>query len=62
MKVAGAGGDSSWLLANVDARGFYQVNYDETNWGLLAAQLQSNHKVCIHINHFVNPFSPIGDL
>ncbi len=45
MTVAGAGSDSSWLLANVDARGFYRVNYDETNWGLLATQLKTNHKL-----------------
>ncbi|XP_022081849.1 putative aminopeptidase-2 isoform X2 [Acanthaster planci] len=39
----GAGGDDNWLLVNVNERGFYSVNYDERNWALLSAQLQTNH-------------------
>ncbi|XP_038059701.1 putative aminopeptidase-2 [Patiria miniata] len=41
----GAGGDSNWFLVNVNQTGFYRVNYDETNWALLSAQLQADHTV-----------------
>ncbi|XP_033635601.1 uncharacterized protein LOC117296680 [Asterias rubens] len=39
------GGDTDWLLMNIDQGGFYHVNYDETNWKLLAKQLSDNHQV-----------------
>ncbi|XP_072036362.1 aminopeptidase N-like isoform X1 [Amphiura filiformis] len=37
--------DSVWLLANVEGRGYYRVNYDIDNWQLLAQQLIDNHEV-----------------
>ena len=37
------GGD--WLLANVETRGYYLVNYDLSNWRLLTEALTTNHSV-----------------
>ena len=37
--------DNSWLLMNVEQRGFYRVNYDVTNWELLSQQLLNEHEV-----------------
>ncbi|XP_077994129.1 aminopeptidase N-like [Glandiceps talaboti] len=34
-----------WLLANINQRGFYRVNYDMENWEKLAEQLKTNHTV-----------------
>lgn len=36
---------SSWLLANVDMKGFYRVNYDLANWERLLAILSSRPQV-----------------
>eukprot|EP00057_Strongylocentrotus_purpuratus_P032925 XP_789392.3 PREDICTED: aminopeptidase N [Strongylocentrotus purpuratus] len=33
-----------WLLANVNAYGFYRVNYDEKNWDLISKQLTEDHE------------------
>ncbi|XP_018553001.1 aminopeptidase Ey [Lates calcarifer] len=35
---------NDWLVANVDMRGFYRVNYDAGNWERLLAKLSSQHK------------------
>ena len=45
ISVTGVG-DSDWLFVNVDARGYYRVNYDDNNWQLLTQQLIDNHEVC----------------
>ncbi|XP_061603070.1 aminopeptidase Ey-like isoform X2 [Cololabis saira] len=37
-------GPSGWLLANVDMKGFYRVNYDADNWERLLAKLNSRHQ------------------
>ncbi|XP_022081852.1 aminopeptidase Ey-like isoform X2 [Acanthaster planci] len=37
------GGNETWLLVNINQTGFYIVNYDERNWALLSAQLQTDH-------------------
>ncbi|XP_072035872.1 aminopeptidase N-like isoform X2 [Amphiura filiformis] len=37
--------ESDWLFVNVEARGYYRVNYDENNWQLLTQQLVDNHQV-----------------
>lgn len=31
-----------WLIMNVQQTGFYRVNYDLKNWGLISSQLQRN--------------------
>nr|XP_019935919.1 PREDICTED: aminopeptidase Ey-like isoform X1 [Paralichthys olivaceus] len=33
-----------WLVANIDMKGFYRVNYDSENWERLIAKLSSQHK------------------
>ncbi|XP_071800471.1 aminopeptidase N-like isoform X2 [Asterias amurensis] len=38
------GRSTDWLLLNIDQRGIYRVNYDDQNWGLIKAQLESNHE------------------
>ena len=37
--------ESDWLLANVEGRGYYRVNYDINNWQLLTQQLLDDHQV-----------------
>ncbi|XP_071345766.1 aminopeptidase Ey-like [Trachinotus anak] len=37
-------GVNEWLVANIDMRGFYRVNYDSDNWERLLAKLSSQHK------------------
>ncbi|XP_035484995.2 aminopeptidase Ey isoform X1 [Scophthalmus maximus] len=32
-----------WLVANIDMKGFYRVNYDSDNWERLLAKLSSKH-------------------
>jgi len=32
-------------MANVNATGFFMVNYDEENWKKLSAQLREDHQV-----------------
>lgn len=38
-------GASDWLVANIDMKGFYRVNYDSQNWEHLLAKLSSQHQV-----------------
>ncbi|XP_047435973.1 aminopeptidase Ey-like [Mugil cephalus] len=37
------GGANDWLLANINMRGFFRVNYDSQNWEHLLAKLSSKH-------------------
>uniref|UniRef100_A0A3Q2PAI7 Aminopeptidase n=1 Tax=Fundulus heteroclitus TaxID=8078 RepID=A0A3Q2PAI7_FUNHE len=37
-------GAADWLVANINMKGFYRVNYDEENWDRLIAKLSSNHQ------------------
>lgn len=39
-----------WVLANINATGYYRVNYDLGNWERLLAQLKSEHQVIPVIN------------
>ncbi|TNN70174.1 Aminopeptidase N [Liparis tanakae] len=34
---------NDWLVANIDTKGFYRVNYDSDNWERLLAKLSSRH-------------------
>ncbi|ROT69083.1 aminopeptidase N-like [Penaeus vannamei] len=38
-----------WVIFNLQQTGYYRVNYDDHNWGLLIQQLRDDHKV-IHVN------------
>lgn len=38
---------SGWIKGNVGQKGFYRVNYDDTNWDALANALKTDHKVGI---------------
>lgn len=38
-------GTGEWLVANIDMKGFFRVNYDLENWERLLAQLDTQHKV-----------------
>ena len=44
-------GANDWLVANVDMKGFYRVNYDSENWDRLLTKLSSKHQVqhCIYM-------------
>ncbi|KAK3895772.1 hypothetical protein Pcinc_000525 [Petrolisthes cinctipes] len=37
-----------WVIFNLQQTGYYRVNYDENNWGLLVQQLETDHTV-IHV-------------
>lgn len=37
-------GADDWLLANIDMRGFYRVNYDSNNWERLLNKLITQHQ------------------
>ncbi|XP_053722213.1 aminopeptidase Ey-like [Synchiropus splendidus] len=37
-------GPEDWLVANVDMKGFYRVNYDPLNWERLLSKLESRHQ------------------
>ncbi|KAK9874638.1 hypothetical protein WA026_005464 [Henosepilachna vigintioctopunctata] len=36
-------GNDSWILVNLHRKGFYRVNYDNSNWKLLKKQLEEDH-------------------
>ncbi|KAL9980013.1 hypothetical protein ACROYT_G008544, partial [Oculina patagonica] len=36
---------NGWIIANINATGFFMVNYDEENWKKLTAQLRKDHQV-----------------
>ncbi|KAM9764878.1 aminopeptidase Ey-like [Menidia menidia] len=37
-------GGTDWLVANIDMKGFYRVNYDTGNWERLLSRLSSRHQ------------------
>ena len=39
------GSHDEWLLVNVNQRGMYRVNYDDRNWEMIMAQLETLHTV-----------------
>ena len=49
MDLSWAGREEAVIL-NVQQTGFYRVNYDLANWGLLAQHLLDNHQQ-IHRYH-----------
>lgn len=38
-------GVNDWLVANIDMKGFYRVNYDSENWERLLNKLSTKHQV-----------------
>ncbi|XP_047472757.1 aminopeptidase N-like isoform X1 [Penaeus chinensis] len=40
--------NDEWVIFNLQETGYYRVNYDEHNWGLLIQQLKDDHEV-IHV-------------
>lgn len=50
-------GSSGWLLANLDMKGFYRVNYDWEHWERLLAILTSRPQVptCLSSSGLVVP-------
>ena len=38
-------GANEWLVANINMKGFYRVNYDSENWKRLLEKLSSKHQV-----------------
>lgn len=56
-----AAGD--WLVANIDMRGFYRVNYDPENWERLLTKLSSQHKVQhLHLEVMLRYFCSVSKL
>ena len=49
MDLSWAGREEAVIL-NVQQTGFYRVNYDLANWGLLAQHLLANHRQIHRIN------------
>eukprot|EP00057_Strongylocentrotus_purpuratus_P033627 XP_792139.4 PREDICTED: aminopeptidase N [Strongylocentrotus purpuratus] len=43
IPLAGSLADE-WLLVNINAYGYYRVNYDQKNWQLLISQLLTDHQ------------------
>ncbi|XP_063587806.1 aminopeptidase N-like [Penaeus indicus] len=39
-----------WVIFNLQETGYYRVNYDDHNWGLLIQQLKTDHQVINPIN------------
>lgn len=44
-KLTDVPSNTSWLLLNLKAKGFYRVNYDKRNWMMLIEQLKKDHTV-----------------
>ena len=51
--IKGVSADS-WIMANVNATGFFMVNYDQENWRKLAAQLRIDHQVDVYRIQYVS--------
>lgn len=39
---------NTWIICNLQATGYYRVNYDENNWNLLVQQLETDYTL-IHV-------------
>ncbi|XP_015517541.2 uncharacterized protein LOC107222622 [Neodiprion lecontei] len=40
---------SGWVIFNKQQTGYYRVNYDDTNWGMIANYLNSDEYLAIHV-------------
>ncbi|XP_047471492.1 aminopeptidase N-like [Penaeus chinensis] len=49
--------NDQWVIFNLQQTGYYRVNYDDHNWGLLIQQLKDDHEVI----HVVNRAQIIDD-
>ncbi|XP_047471569.1 aminopeptidase N-like isoform X2 [Penaeus chinensis] len=49
--------NDQWVIFNLQQTGYYRVNYDDHNWGLLIQQLKEDHEVI----HVVNRAQIIDD-
>lgn len=49
-------GTNDWMLANINMKGFYRVNYDSDNWERLLARLASNPEVQTVSGHHAEVF------
>jgi len=50
VTLSGMPADDQWVIFNVQEVGYYKVNYDEKNWGLLVGQLTQDHTAIHTIN------------
>ncbi|SPP82441.1 thyrotropin-releasing hormone-degrading ectoenzyme [Drosophila guanche] len=49
--------ENDWIIFNVQAMGYYRVNYDERNWDLIAEALSRDHQSI----HVLNRAQIVGD-
>ena len=47
-EVSGMPNKDTAVVFNVQETGYYRVNYDKRNWGLIADQLEEDH-TAIHV-------------
>jgi hypothetical protein len=43
--TTGVMNNTVFIIGNLDASGYYRVNYDNHNWNLIIEQLQGNNEV-----------------
>ncbi|XP_066992326.2 aminopeptidase N [Anabrus simplex] len=48
--LSGLPAADKWVIFNVQEAGYYRVNYDEDNWNMIVAALNSNHTIIHPLN------------